>query len=139
MLRRPIDEDLARVPLFAELSKAQLRALSALATPITVHPGRVLMREGEAGKELMVIVEGKAEVQRGGNVIATRGPGDFFGEIALLLDLPRTASVIAQSEMKIEVIDRRSFKVFLQDNPQLYEPLLQATAARLAELETDTP
>ena len=135
--RRPIDEDLARVPLFADVSKAQLRALSALATQISVRAGRVLMREGEPGKELLVIVEGKAEVRRNGKVIATRGPGDFCGEIALLLERPRTASVVAQSDMTIEVIDQRSFKVFLEDNPHLYQPLLHAAATRLAELESE--
>ena len=137
MPRLPIDQHLARIPLFSELSKSELRQLSRLSTAVDVEPGRVLVREGEPGAELLVIVEGEARVEREGKTLATRGPGEFFGEIALLLDRPRTASAIAQTAMMIEVIERRAFKDFLHDNPKLYEPLLKATVSRLADLQGD--
>ena len=139
MPKRPIDQDLARIPLFSALSKAHLRNLSSLATAIHVPAGRVLMREDEPGEELVVIVEGEAEIRRDGKTIATRGPGDFFGEISLLLDRPHTASVVATTDMTLQVIGRRAFKALLKEDPQLYEPLLHAAVERLAELEAKAP
>lgn len=68
-------------------------------------------------------------------MVATRGPGTFFGETALLLDQPRNATVVALTDMTIEVIDRRDFKRLLDENPDLHAPLLEATAQRLAELD----
>jgi CRP-like cAMP-binding protein len=81
------------------------------------------------------VISGEANILHGDEVVAVRGPGDFFGEIALLLDRTRTASVVAATDMAVEVIERRDFKVFLTDNPDLYEPLLAAAAERLAALE----
>lgn len=139
MSRQPIDEQLARVPLFSALSKAELERVSRLATPVTVPAGRVLLHEGEHGREFLVVVEGTVEVRRGDTLIATCGPGEFFGEISLLLDRPRTASVIAKTDATVEVIERRSFTALLSDTPALYQPLLKAAVARLAELEADAP
>jgi CRP/FNR family transcriptional regulator, cyclic AMP receptor protein len=138
MSRRPIDQHLARVPLFSELSKQQLRELSGLATPLDVKAGRVLMRQGEPGRELLVVIDGKADVQRGGATISSLGSGDFVGEIALLLDRPRTASVVATADMTIEVIEQHAFRAFLAENPALYEPLLKAALSRLASLDEDS-
>jgi CRP-like cAMP-binding protein len=137
MSRRQIDQQLAAVPLFSELSKQHLRDLSGLATLLEVHAGRQLMRQGETGREMIVVVDGKADVQRDGRTVSQLGPGDFIGEIALLLDRPRTASVVAATDMKIEVIEQREFRAFLDDNPQLYAPLLQAAVTRLAALDAD--
>jgi CRP-like cAMP-binding protein len=130
------DEQLARVSLFSRLTKGQLSRLASLVTTIDVPAGRVLAQEGSAGNEFIVIIDGEADVVRDEKVITTRGPGDFFGEIALLLDRPRTASVVAKTAMTIDVIDRRAFKGFLTDNPELYEPLLEALAERIV-LATD--
>jgi CRP-like cAMP-binding protein len=135
MSRRPIDEHLARVPLFSELSKQHLRELSGLATPLDVKAGHVLMRQGEPGRELVIIIDGKADVQRDGQTVSSLGPGDFVGEIALLLDRPRAASVVSTTDMSIEVIEQHAFRDFLSDNGQLYEPMLKAALARLAALE----
>ena len=88
-----------------------------------------------SGREFLVVVEGEAEVRRDGEVIATRGPGTFFGETALLLDRPRNASVVAKTDMTIEVIDRQDFRRLLEEYPDLYAPLLEAMAQRLAELD----
>jgi CRP/FNR family transcriptional regulator, cyclic AMP receptor protein len=131
-------ERLANIPLFQNLSAKQLEVVDALVTTIDVAPGRELIRQGEAGREFVVVVEGEAEVRRDGEVIATRGPGMFFGEMALLLKRPRNASVVAKTAMKIDVIARQDFTRLLDQYPDLYAPLLQATAQRLAELDEPT-
>ena len=124
---------IAVIPLFSRLSKKQLAEIAKLMTTIDVEAGRELMHQGEPGQELCIVVDGEADVVRDGTVIATRGPGAFLGEIALLLDRPRTASVIAKTDMTIEVLDRREFKRLLELQPAFYEPLLEAVAQRLAE------
>jgi len=126
---------LAEIPLFRDLSAKQLAAVDALVTAVDVTAGRELIRQGEAGREFFLVVTGEAEVRRDGEVIATRGPGTFFGEIALLLDQPRNASVVATTAMTVEVIDRKDFKRLLDEYPDLYAPLLEATTRRLAELD----
>jgi CRP-like cAMP-binding protein len=131
-------ERLAKIPLFENLSPKQLEVVDALMTTIDVAPGRELIRQGEVGLEFVVVVEGEAEVRRDGEVIAVRGPGMFFGEMALLLKRPRNASVVAKTEMKIDVIARQDFARLLDEYPDLYAPLLQATAQRLAELDEVT-
>ena len=96
--------------------------------------GRALLREGELGREFMAIVEGEADVRRGDETIAHYGPGDFFGEIALLSDRTRTASVVATTDMLLEVIEGRDFRGMILDNPELAEPIFAAMAERLASL-----
>lgn len=136
MRRAPIDERLANIPLFANLSKKQLAALGGLATVVDVGAGRELIHQGGVGREFFLVVEGEAEVRLDGEVIAHRGPGTFFGETALLFDQPRNASVVALTDMQVEVIERRDFAELLLDFPDLYAPLLEAAAAQLAENES---
>lgn len=128
-----IDERLTEVPLFANLDKKHLKQISSLATQIEVKEGKDLTREGEHGSEFIIVLEGEAEVKVDGQVVATRGPGDYFGEIALLANRPRTATVTATTPMRIEVIGRREFQTLLEDNPGIATELLAATADRLAE------
>ena len=138
MKHRAGNERLAKIPLFQNLSAKQLAAVDGLVTAMDFAPGRELIRQGEPGREFMLVVEGEAEVRRDGEVIATRGPGDFFGETALLLDQPRNASVVATTAMTIEVIDRKEFRRLLEQYPDLHAPLLEATAQRLAALDEST-
>jgi CRP-like cAMP-binding protein len=134
-VRNRAGEKLAQIPLFQGLSTKQLNAVDQLVTTIDVPAGKQLMRQGETGREFIVIVEGEAAVERDGKVIAVRGPGTFIGEISLLLDRPRNASVVARTNMTIDVIDRHDFRRLLEEYPDLHAPLLAATAARLAELD----
>jgi len=128
-----VDERLAKVPLFAGLDKKHLQQVSSLVTQIDVKEGKDLTREGEHGNEFIIVLEGEAEVKVGDNVVATRGPGDYFGEIALIANRPRTATVTATTPMKIEVIGRREFQTMLHDNPGIATELLGIAADRLSE------
>jgi len=136
MRNRAQTDLLATIPLFKNLSGKQLAAVDGLATPLDVSMGRELIREGQPGREFFIVVEGEAEVRRGDQVVAVRGPGTFFGEMALLFDQPRNASVLARTDMMVEVIERRDFRRLLDEFPDLYAPLLEATAQRLAEVDT---
>jgi CRP-like cAMP-binding protein len=133
MARTPIDERLAKIPLFEKLSDKQLADVARLATVIDVEAGRELVRQGGVGREFVIVVEGEAEVRRDDQVVATVGPGGFFGETALLLDQPRNASVVAATDMQVEVIERRDFRELLIEFPELNAPLLEATARQLLE------
>src|SRR5436309_8993396 len=86
---------LKQSPLFEGLSRKQLASLARLTDDLDVSPGMVLCKEGSRGREFFVIIEGEAAVTRGGRRVATVGPGDFFGEIALLAGVNRTATVTA--------------------------------------------
>jgi CRP/FNR family cyclic AMP-dependent transcriptional regulator len=133
-----IDERLAGVPLFEGLSKQQLRRISSLMTRIDRPAGQVLTREGEHGSEFFIVLEGEVEVRQGDRVIATRRPGDYVGEIALLDKRPRTASVVATTPVSVEVLSRREFVSLLAEAPELSEQIMATMARRLAELEIET-
>lgn len=133
MKHRAGTDRLARIPLFAALTQKQLAVVDTLVTAIDVKAGRELIHEGEIGREFFLVVDGEAEVRRGGNVIATHGPGSFFGETALLLDEPRNATVVATTAMTVEVIDQRDFRRLLEDHPDIRDSLVEATQQRLAE------
>jgi CRP-like cAMP-binding protein len=137
-MRHRTGAELAKIPLFEKLSAKQLAAVDRLVTTVDVAEGRELIRQGEAGREFVLVVDGEAEVVRDGEVIARRGPGTFFGEMALLLDRPRNASVVACTPMTIDVIDRHDFRRLLDEFPELYGPLLEATAQRLAAIDEST-
>jgi CRP/FNR family transcriptional regulator, cyclic AMP receptor protein len=134
-----IDEQLAAVPLFEGLSKKQLRRISSLMTRIDRPAGQVLITEGQQGLEFFIVLEGEVEVRRGDRVIATRRPGEYVGEIALLDSRPRTATVVATAPVSIEVLNRREFLSLLAEAPELSEQLLATMAQRLADLETQSP
>ena len=132
----PVDERLKSVPLFAGLSKKHLREVGSLATMVDRPAGSVLAKEGKAGHEFIVVLEGEVEVRKGDDVIATRGPGSALGEIALLDDRPRTASLVAKTPVLLDVIAQREFRAMLNDVPEVATALEQTMADRLKELET---
>jgi CRP-like cAMP-binding protein len=129
------EEWLQKVPLFRGLSKKQLRDISGLATRLDEPAGTVLTKEGKIGHEFIIVIEGEIEVRKGDHVIATRGPGDYVGEIALLDQRPRTATVIAKTPVVIEVIGQREFRTLLAEAPGLSSDIMSTMAQRLAELD----
>ena len=125
--------DLIRgVPLFSRLSKAELRDLAMLADEIDLRDGKELTRQGAQGREFFVLLEGTADVRKNGRKINTLGPGDFFGEIALVSREPRTATVTATSPVRTLVITDRSFRRLLDESPQVKTKVMEAMAKRLA-------
>jgi CRP/FNR family transcriptional regulator, cyclic AMP receptor protein len=131
-----IDEQLAAVPLFEGLSKKQLRRISSLMTRIDRPAGQVLTKEGQQGYEFFIVLEGEVEVRQGDRVIATRRPGDYVGEIALLDRRPRTATVVATTPVSVEVLSRSEFVSLLGEVPELSEQVMATMAQRLVDLET---
>jgi CRP-like cAMP-binding protein len=123
---------IARVPLFAGLSKSELGQLASIADEIDLPANKVLIREGERGREFFVLLEGEVEVTRKGKKLAMRSSGDFFGEIALVSSLPRTATVKARKPVRALVIRDVDFRVLLQRTPAIAVKVLQAVADRLS-------
>ena len=131
------EEWLQTVPLFQGLSKKQLREVSSGATRLNEPAGAVLTKEGQTGYEFIVVLEGEIEIRKGDRVVASRGPGSYVGEIALLDNRPRTATVVAKTPVVIEVIGRREFRSLLADAPELSEEIMSTMAQRLSELDAD--
>ena len=121
-----------RVPLFASASKAELEEIASIADEIDLPEGKAVIKEGEAGREFLVLVEGTATVERGGRKLASLGPGDFCGEIALIAKLPRTATITTTSPVRALVITDRAFRQLLDHSPQIQIGVLNALAERLA-------
>lgn len=126
-------DHLASVPLFSSCAKKDLRLIARRAENVRVAKGRELVKEGQPGHEFFVIVDGKASVYRKGKKVATLGPGDFFGELALLDRAPRNATVKADSDMELFVLGQREFSGLLDEVPTLAHKLLKGLARRLRE------
>jgi CRP/FNR family transcriptional regulator, cyclic AMP receptor protein len=122
---------LARCPFFAGLSRRDLLELAKVTEDMEVEEGKVLTREGQSGSEFFVIVDGEVSVTKNGQEIRTLGPGDFFGEIALLEDTPRTATVVAKTPLRFFVLTRRSFRSLLAHQPELERKVLAALEERV--------
>jgi CRP-like cAMP-binding protein len=125
-------EALSRAPLFEGLTKKELRELARVTDDLKVEPGTVLCREGRVGQEFFVIVDGKAEVTKGGKHVATRSGGDFVGEIALLTTKTRTATVTATTPLRCFVLTQGAFRRVLEENPAVQLKVMTALAERLA-------
>ena len=121
-----------KVPLFSRLSKTELKDLAMLADEIDLRDGKEMTRQGHPGREFFVLLEGTADVRKNGRKINTLGPGDFFGEIALVSREPRTATVTATSPVRTLVITDRSFRRLLDESPQVKTKVMEAMAKRLA-------
>jgi CRP-like cAMP-binding protein len=122
---------IAKVPLFSQCSKRELEQIASVADEIDLAEGKELMREGTSGREFFVILDGTAEVTRGGEPINTLGPGDFFGEISLISHGPRTATVATTSPVRALVITERSFHRLVDESPGIQMKVLAAAVERL--------
>ena len=129
-------EHLSRVPLFAACSKKDLQTLARATEDVRVPAGKVLVEEGRPGHEFFLIANGKATVKRGGRKVATLGPGQYFGELALLDRGPRSATVVADSDMEVLVLGQREFAGVIDEVPAIAHKLLSTMAQRLREADT---
>ena len=133
MLRKDAKiELLRRVPLFSGCSKRELGEIASLADELHFEAGRTLIQEGKRGHEFIVLVEGTVEVTKGGRKLRTRGDDTFFGELALLSDAPRSATVTATSPVRVLVISASAFQRLLQASPQIPLKMLKTVVQRLS-------
>lgn len=129
---------LRRVSLFRDLGQDYLYGIARHARQVQSEPGEVLVREGEPGQQLIVILEGNVRIERNGQTVARMQDGDFFGEMALLDGQTRSATVIADSPASLVVLDKVMFDSLLDADPTLTRKLLLAVVTRLRERgETD--
>jgi CRP-like cAMP-binding protein len=124
---------IAKVPLFAGLSKSQLGQVASIADEIDLPADKVLIRQGERGREFYVLLDGEVEVTRDGKSLATRRAGEFFGEIALVSSLPRVATVTTRKPVRALVIRDVEFRALLQRTPAIALKVLSAVADRLPQ------
>jgi CRP-like cAMP-binding protein len=127
---------LADVPLFSGCSKKELRTIATLADEIDLRGGKVLMRQGAPGREFFVLLEGTVEVVRDGKQVTTLGEGDFFGELALISNIPRTATVTATSPIRALVVFGRDFRRLLQEDAAIAMKVLGTMAERMPPADT---
>jgi len=123
---------ISRVPLFAECSQAELARIAAIATQIELPRGEVLLKQGERADDFFVLVKGSADVRRGKVHLGTLKAGDFAGEIALLSDTPRTATVTTTSPVTALRATRKGFSELLKTSPAIQKKVLVALANRVA-------
>ena len=126
----PVDV-LRRFDIFAGCDDRLLKKLSNLGTPIRIDAGDALTKEGKQGREFYLIVEGDADVRHEGTTIATLSGGGFFGEMALIDGLPRSADVVATTPMELLVFDPREFASLLNDYPSVSKRILRTMTLRL--------
>ena len=122
---------LKNVPLFAGCSKTELQRIASLADELDLGDGATLIREGERGREFIVIAEGTVNVTRNGKQLRELGAGNFIGEIALVADVPRTATVTATSPVRLLVVTDRAFRGLLEQMPSIAKKVLQSLGERL--------
>jgi CRP-like cAMP-binding protein len=126
---------LKKVPLFSNLSQKHLKEIAKHADQVQVEKGRVLAQQGKTGWEFIFIVEGKARVEKNGKFIRQLSGGDFFGEISLIDGEPRTATVIAETDMIILVVHKPSFDHLLDAIPGLQRKILVSLCQYLRRAE----
>ena len=125
-------ELLKQVPLFAKLDKKGLQDVAHIADELDLPAGKEMATEGDRGREFFVLLKGEAEVTKSGSRINTMKEGDFFGEIALVSKMPRTATVTATTDVDVLVITERAFDNLLKKSPEIGRSVAEALAERVA-------
>jgi voltage-gated potassium channel len=121
---------LSAVPLFSTCTKAELRTIANLGTPLDVGDGTVLTTQGQPGREFFLLTKGRARCLVDGTQVATLEPGDFFGELALLVKRPRNATMIAEGDTSVLVLNASEFHGLVESSPSIGEKLRAAAADR---------
>lgn len=125
-------ELLKGVPLFSKLDKKGLEDVAQIADEIDLPAGKEMATEGDRGREFFVLLKGEADVTRGGQKINAMKAGEFFGEIALVTKMPRTATVTATSDVDVLVITERAFDNLMKKSPEIGRAVAEALAERVA-------
>jgi CRP/FNR family cyclic AMP-dependent transcriptional regulator len=137
--RDPKLDRLAQVQLFSTCSKRELSRIAALSEEVEAPAGKVLMRQGDPGREAFVILEGTAKATVRGKKGSMMGPGECFGEMALLHSAPRSATVTAETDMHLAVLSSREFSTLIEDVPSVARKVLAAMAERVRDAERAQP
>jgi CRP/FNR family transcriptional regulator, cyclic AMP receptor protein len=127
---------LSGVSLFSACTRGELGRIASLVDQVEVPEGKILAREGDPGWEFFVVCEGRAKATKRGRKIGSIGPGSFFGEMSLLDEGPRSATVTAETDMQLLVLTYRSFSALIGDNPSVSRKMLRGMAERLRGAET---
>jgi CRP/FNR family cyclic AMP-dependent transcriptional regulator len=130
-----VAEMLKRVPLFAGVKDRDLGRLAKVLSERTFAEGEAITTEGQSGVGFFVIEHGNATVSLKGEIIRTLGPGDHVGEIALIDEGPRSATVTASTDVRCRGMAAWEFRSFVQEHPEVAWPLLQTLASRLRETQ----
>lgn len=130
-------EMLRAVPLFAAMRQHDLESVERLADSVDLPAGHVLMRQGQTGNEMFVISSGSVQVERNGQHVATLGPGDAVGEMALLSEAPRLATVTTVEPTTVFVLGHREFHTLLEDSSELRDCIFETLAKRIRHLDAD--
>jgi CRP/FNR family cyclic AMP-dependent transcriptional regulator len=138
MARDAFIDHLAAVPLFSACSRKDLQLVAKRAEDVKVEAGKQLVTEGDTGTEFFVIIDGNATVARHGQKVAELGPGQFFGDLALLDRAPRNATITADTPMELVVLGQREFAGLIDDVPEFAHKLLAGLARRLRESDSQT-
>lgn len=131
--------ELRGVTFFAGFSDAELDRVAELADDVEAETGAVLMEQGRVGLECFVVLDGHASVYVGVDYVATLGPGSMVGEMALVDHLPRVATVVADSPMRLIAFDTKAFRTLLTEMPKAEERVLQLLADRLKANRSSDP
>ena len=127
---------LGRTPLFRNLSRGDLVELAKATEDLEFEAGKVLAREGEIGHEFFVLVDGEVSVTKDGEEVRRLGPGDFFGEIALVWESPRrTATVAAATPLRFFVLTRQAFRGLIDRHPDIEAKVLETLEERVRTTE----
>ena len=127
------------IPLFAGLSKKERRTIAQHTDELDLEEGKYLVREGEFPYEFFIIEEGSAEVTHDGEHLAHLGPGDFFGEVALMGGVRRNACVVATSPIKVVVMTSQHFRQMKRELPAVCERITRAVEERGRAIEPSDP
>ena len=130
---------LGNVRLFSTCNKRELARIASLVDEVESPKGKVLVRQGDPGRECFVIAEGKAKATMRGKGTAMLGPGSFFGEMSLLDQGPRSATVTAESDMRLLVLGSREFSALINEVPPVAARIMRGLAERLRAAEPRQP
>jgi CRP-like cAMP-binding protein len=126
---------LGNVELFRHCTPKELNKLASVTDEVELEAGRVLCRQGEVARACYVVVSGEADVKFGNEIIGRVGPGESVGEMGLIDARPRSAGVVARTDMQLYVIDARRFDGLLRSAPTIARSLLRELSARIRDLD----
>jgi CRP-like cAMP-binding protein len=126
---------LARIPIFTDLSRRHLNRLAADTDELAFSPGQIIVREGDPGEALFVVLSGEAKVTRAGRKVGEVVPGDFFGELSAIDGGPRTASIVATTPVSLLRLFRRTLTSLIEDDPVVTVKLIDGMVRRFRQVE----